>query len=219
LLIPNDLKDILNADIPLSKEEADNVRFLTEEEISDLFERSVIILQECTEMTYEEAREHRTSALKLVKADFLKLAQANRAKRVDFVRFPANLPEDYLPPVGSIAHLALHDVGDPNSCYTFPSDLDLEKQGFTPYPKTPVYEKLYSILRTFSRHANEDDPVEIRIVLAGDDALIHRFVCAYMCIVTEQPDVLIGVVFRIFVVPFQRSAIAGYIARYDAWYQ
>eukprot|EP00475_Leptophrys_vorax_P014003 TRINITY_DN20364_c0_g1_i2.p1 TRINITY_DN20364_c0_g1~~TRINITY_DN20364_c0_g1_i2.p1 ORF type:complete len:892 (+),score=200.27 TRINITY_DN20364_c0_g1_i2:26-2677(+) len=285
------LLNILNAEVQLSKEEAENVRFMTEEEISDLFERSVIVLQECNEMTYDEAREHRESAFKLVKADFLKFAHANKSKRVDFVRFPANLPEDYMPPVGSIAHLALHDGGDPGYAfpsdldsekkgftprehresafklvkadflkfahankskrvdfvrfpanlpedymppvgsiahlalhdggdpgYAFPSDLDSEKKGFTPYPKTPVYDKLYNILRSFSQHANEEDPVEIRIVLAGDDGLVHRFVCAYMCIVTEQPDVLIGVVFRIFIVPFQRCAIAGYIARYDAWY-
>lgn len=205
-------------DSSLSKDEADHVRYLQEEEISDLFERSVIVLQECTEMSLDDARQHRESAFKIIKNDFLRLAISNKSKNSQkCVKFPTILPDDYMPPVGSIAHLALHDVGDSN--YVFPSDLALEELGFIPYPKTPIYEKIYLVLKNFARHANEEDPVEIRIVLTGEDALIHRFVCAYMSIVTEKPEVLVGIVFRIFVVPFQRSGIAGYIARYDAWYQ
>jgi hypothetical protein len=56
------------------------------------------------------------------------------------------------------------------------------------------------------------------MVLAGDDALVNRFVCAYMSIVTESPQLLIGIAIRVYVVPFEKNVLASYIARYDHWY-
>jgi hypothetical protein len=119
---------------------------------------------------------------------------------------------------GPTAHLSIQDNSDFDSPYSFLSDEELSGLSYTPFPDTPLRDALLYLIKSYSSFADEEDPVEIRLVITGDDTMIHRFVCAYMSIALEHPDLLKGILLRIHLVPFQNCAIAGYIARYDAWW-
>lgn len=215
------VKDLIMDDSGLTPDEAEEIRLLTPDEASRMFENTVLLLQQCMEMKITEAKEFRRKSFVNLKKEFLEMAAANENKEIPELALPDELPVDYLPPVSPIAHLAIQDNnGDiSSSAYTFPTPMDQERLGFTPYPKTPVFDSLLAILKMYSGTADEDDPLEVRICLAGDNTLIHRFVCAYMSIVTEHSNLLSGIILRIFVVPLQKSLVASYIARFDSWYK
>lgn len=84
-----------------------------------------------------------------------------------------------------------------------------------------AYSRLFALARAYSAEVNARNgtPREVRIVVAGGDALLHHVAAAYTALRANQPAMLRGLAFRFFLAPFARSALAGYVARHDSWYQ
>jgi hypothetical protein len=138
--------NIIQYDTHLSEEEAAFIYNLTNDDISDLFERTVVVMQESMDMNKNQAEAHRKSHLKNLKSEFIKIGRKNLGRpESDFIKLPDELPVDYLPSIGNIAHITIAD----HDYYELPRSADIQQLGFTPYPKTPVYSKLQTILKMY----------------------------------------------------------------------
>jgi len=60
--------------------------------------------------------------------------------------------------------------------------------------------------------------LELRLVVAGGDRLLHAFLCAYLLVIQQNPEYIRYVDPKIMLVPFRTNHFASFIARYDSWY-
>jgi len=83
-----------------------------------------------------------------------------------------------------------------------------------------VYARLFTLARAYSAEVNARNDVarEVRVVMAGGDALVQHVAAAFHALRANQPAMLRGLSFRFYLAPFARGGLAGYIARHDSWY-
>lgn len=189
-----------------------------EQAIAELFEESVFVLEECMSKSKEDAFSYRSEKFEELRQDLLATSNANKALENEGVSgLPMNINPSVTPPLGPIAHLGILDSTVDHS-QELPSKEEIRTLGFTPYGQGPIFHQIKNVLTKYKKITNIDDPVELRFCLTGGDALISRFVSAYMAIFTQFPKLLVGTIIRIFLVPFESSALASYVARHDSWY-
>ena len=91
----------------------------------------------------------------------------------------------------------------------------------TPYPTTPAFPLLCSLLSSYRACVPSlpDTSLTVRLVISGSDDTLHSFVCAYMLVRQQKRELLQQLDLRLHVVPWgRRSELCGYMARCDGWY-
>ncbi|SPQ93982.1 unnamed protein product (mitochondrion) [Plasmodiophora brassicae] len=200
---------------PSAPIDPNDVYKLTEEDVILLFGQTVNILQESLDISPEDAVSHRERNFALIRAQFTKIARSNEAKRIaSDLSLPPVLAANLMPSLPEIAHLHWLVARD----YMFPTPEVIQQLGCTPFPKTPLLDRVEKVLRLYEAFADSQDPVEVRVCIAGSDSIIHQVATAYVELMQRQSEPLKGIALRFFLVPFRNSILASYIARYDSWY-
>jgi hypothetical protein len=126
---------------------------------------------------------------------------------------PEELPDDFIPALPEAAHIACIDPIWYRS---------LPKSGKAPisgYPTSPAKRRLEMLLSQVASVADVDDPVVVRVVVAGSDRVLHSALCGYLLLLSEEPQLFEGVDLRWYVVPFDDNLLSSFIARHDGWYK
>lgn len=93
------------------------------------------------------------------------------------------------------------------------------KASASSYPVSPAKRRLEVLLSQVASVADVEDPVVVRVVLAGSDRVFHSALCGYLALLAEEPHLFEGVDMRWYVVPFDDNLLASFIARHDGWYK
>jgi len=59
---------------------------------------------------------------------------------------------------------------------------------------------------------------EVRVVVAGGDALLHQMLCAYLLLRQSRNEYFSGIRLKLFLSPLEKNELAAFLARHDSWY-
>lgn len=153
----------------------------------------------------EQAAGYRKQCLTLFRTEVYNQSLAPGAGKK--VKFPADIQPPYLPRMPNVSHVALM------------SKLDLAESSKTTekvYVNYAVDEKFLRIIKLYE---SAPRPCEVRVLICGDDQLLHATLCAFLHTVQTNPTQASGLVWRFGLLPFGKSnLLAQFIARWDPWY-
>lgn len=59
----------------------------------------------------------------------------------------------------------------------------------------------------------------VRAILMGSNNVIHRFLCAYVVLLSQHPDIVKGIELEIYLTPVGKNKLGTFLARSDKWYR
>jgi len=79
---------------------------------------------------------------------------------------------------------------------------------------------LWRILRRANNPMSLFHNSPVKIVIAGTDAIVHRFLIDYVALIREHEELFEDLDFRVYIVPVHNvfNTIATYISSVDYWY-
>lgn len=177
------------------------------------------------------------------------------------LKLSETLPEELMPEMPEIAHLQWvvnRDYHFPSAelsaqlGYTpypkTPISAELEKVSILLFYLFSVFNRSLSVcvcvcllihcgccqvVGMYQAFADEHDPVEIRICIAGSDNILNQVANAYVSMISRQTDTLKvhckpsyeciltfiqGIILRFFLIPFKHNLLSAFLARHDSWY-
>jgi len=77
---------------------------------------------------------------------------------------------------------------------------------------------LETLIRQHHVVRDTSDPVVIKIMLGGNDRLIHSVITGYLRLLEAVPQFLEGVLIKWYIIAVDFNVISGFVARHDPWY-
>lgn len=196
----------LNFHFPFDETEAEITAKLSADAAKTYFQKYSQILESSSKGEIDS--EEFTDRLGALKEEVLTVAKLSPGSLV----LPDTPPFAYTPPT---VHYVL-----PTPIKFDPSDKEILRMtlvNYIPYPEVPCMERLEQII---FRCADLPKPVDVRIMIAGGDELLHSFLCAYLSLWQHRGSHLSGIDMKFFLVPFasENNHMSAYIARHDSWY-
>ena len=198
--------------------EVNAVRAMSDEAIGMVFNECLNVLGALSEYEDEtERREQRSVDLMQVQQLIHGTATSSGAGHSSLASTPLLPP--YLPSLPPVQHVYLPF----RLTYEMLNKEQLAqlKLPSTPYPTTPAFTLLCSLLNSYRACVPSlpDTSLTVRLVISGSDDALHSFLCGYMLVRQQKRDLLQQLDLRLHVVPWgKRSELCGYIARCDGWY-
>ena len=203
----------------VGEKEVNAIRGLSDEAVGMVFNECLNVLGALSEYEDDmERREQRSVDLMQVQQLLLSTAGSSSAAGHSSLTSATLIPP-YLPLLPPVQHVYLPF----RLTYEMLNKEQLAqlKLPSTPYPTTPAFAQLCSLLNSYRACVPSlpDTSLTVRLVLSGSDDTLHSFLCAYMLIRQQKRDLLQQLDLRLHVVPWgKRSELCGYMARCDGWY-
>ena len=194
------------------------IRAMSDEAIGTVFNECLNVLGALSEYEDDaERREQRSADLMQVQQLIHSTAASSGGGQSSLAS--ATLTSPYLPSLPPVQHVYLPF----RLTYEMLNKEQLAqlKLPSTPYPTTPAFSLLCSLLNSYRACVPSlpDTSLTIRLVISGSDDTLHSFLCAYMLVRQQKRDLLQQLDLRLHVVPWgKRSELCGYMARCDGWY-
>jgi hypothetical protein len=183
--------------------------------VFQLYKKAQSLLQAVAERPASEGKEIRARGLVDLRAQIKAAAAAS--DRRDLVRLPDKLSAPYTPPLPLVSHLSI--CTPTTSSFHFDPRDQWRMVGYkvAPFAHVPLAEQLGNLLSMY-RDPQRATPLNLRLMLAGGDELMHQVLCAWCALRQTRPEVFEGLRPRFYVIPTQRNHLAAFMARHDAWY-
>jgi len=208
--------NLLKNDLDITEEEFADFKKLSDDQIGTFFDEALAMTTKVTKP--DTAKDTRNRLLAKFKKDIMDAAKKAKGKDATW-SLPDTTQEPYLPALPACNHLSI--PGKTTYEMVNKEELSLMCLTYMPYPTTPFYEQLKAVLEQYkdTRKRKEGEKnLELRLVVAGGDRLLHNFLCAYLLVIQQNPEYIRYVDPKILLVPFRTNHFASYIARFDSWY-
>jgi hypothetical protein len=185
---------------------------------------SVLILYRKVQAMMRDIAERPGEAKELRARTMQDIRQTLRGMKADSspIRLPTSatvFAPPFSMPLPPVSHLGLGTRSTAVGTYQFDARDQWRIIGYkvAPFVHVPLQEDLEKVF-TMYRDPSRIQPIQIRLMIAGSDELLHQVVCAWCALKQAKPELFDGLSPKFYLLPFSKNHMAAFLARHDAWY-
>jgi len=198
-------------DVGATEAELEMFSKCTDAQIAGLYAKFQEILNTQRSWNPEKALNFRVTELKKLKAELSALSSKGTAGATPM---PKGIKAPFLPELPQLSPTSVESSLQPYHQET-KDQLGLMCLDYIPYPTTPMLDQLDML---FATYALVPKPINVRLVIAGGNKLMHSFLCSFMRMEQLHQEWTKGINLQLFVAPWGSNDLANFIARHDSWY-